>query len=140
MIKIGRKPNIVTILREEKYNEMFTTDLYRIKEFIAVSDYPDKIDPNVILKINENVVKLTKEDFSDYFDELDLDEQFMMYLYENIITASTHKKINRIIKKLLDSPKKCSEEDIMAISNWESSNHSVYCTLRGIASGEIVLH
>lgn len=137
---VGRKPNIITIPYPDKYKEMFTTNLDRINEFIAVSDYPDKIDPHVIHKINKKAVKLSKRDFSDYFDELDLDEQFMMYLYENIITANTNKKINRIIKKLLNPDKKCTEEDIIAISNWDSKNHSMYCTNIAVESGKLILH
>jgi hypothetical protein len=137
--KVGRKPNIINIPYPDMYKEMFTTDLDRIKEFIAVSDYPDRIDPYVIHKINEKAVKLSKRDFSYYFEEVDIDEQFMMYLYENIITASTDKKINRIIKKLIDPKKKCTEEDILAISCWESSNHSMYCTNIAIESGKLIL-
>jgi hypothetical protein len=61
---------------------MFTTNIDRIKQFIAVSDYPDKIDPHVILKINEQAVQLSRQQFSYFFSNLHDDEQIMMYLYE----------------------------------------------------------
>ena len=38
-IKIGRKPNIITVQSTDAHREMFTTDIERIKQFIAVSDY-----------------------------------------------------------------------------------------------------
>jgi len=139
-IKIGRKLNTVTINRRDIYNEMFSTDLDRIKEFIAVSDYPDRIDPNVILKINKKAVKLSKDDFSDYTETLDSEDLIMLYLFENTIRITPHGKITRILKKIIDPTKKCSEDELLALMNWESSNHSIYCTLKAIESGELILH
>jgi len=137
-IKIGRKPNIITIKRSERHHEMFTTDIERIKQFIAVSDYPDKIDPYVILKINKKAVKLSKQEFRYYFGDLDEDEQIMMYLYESTVDSGSRRRINKIIKKLIDPDQPCTEKELIDLMHWESGNHSYYLTMSAIERGEII--
>lgn len=137
IIKIGRRPNIVTIKRSEAYYEMFTTDIERIKQFIAVSDYPEKIDPYVILKINKKAVKLSEEDFDDYFDDLVENEQIMMYLFQNIIDVNSHRRINNILMKLIDPNQRCNEKDLIDLMHWGGSNQGYYYTLNAVARGEI---
>ena len=137
-IKIGRKPNSVTIKRCEAYYEMFTTNIDRIKQFIAVSDYPDKIDPRVILKINEQAVRLSEDDFDDYFDDLDDEEQIMMYLYECTINPGYRKRIIKIIKKVIDPNEPCSERDLIDLMHWESGKHGYYHAMTALERGELV--
>jgi len=137
-IKIGRKPNIITIQSTEAHHEMFTTDIERIKQFIAVSDYPDKIDPYVILKINKKAVKLSKQEFRYYFGDLDEDEQIMMYLYESTVDSGSRRRINKIIKKLIDPDQPCTEKELIDLMHWESGNHSYYLTMSAIERGEII--
>jgi len=137
-IKIGRKPNIITIQSSEAHHEMFTTDIERIKQFIAVSDYPDKINPNVILKINEQAVRLSRQDFTDYVEDLDYDEQTMMYLYEYTVDVGSRRRIGRILKKLIDPHQKCTEKELLDLMHWEGGNHSYYLTMTAIERGELV--
>jgi hypothetical protein len=137
-IKIGRKPNIITIQSTEAHHEMFTTDIERIKQFIAVSDYPDKIDPYVIWKINKKAVKLSKQEFRYYFGDLDEDEQIMMYLYESTVDSGSRRRINKIIKKLIDPDQPCTEKELIDLMHWESGNHSYYLTMSAIERGEII--
>ena len=136
-IRIGRKPNIVTIKRSEIYFEMFTTDLERITKIIAASNYPDRIDPHVILKINEQAVRLSERDFIGYFNKLDENDQTMMYLFENIVDVNSRRKINRILMKMIDPNKRCTEKELMDLSRWEGSNHGFYCTLKAVACREV---
>ena len=131
-LKIGRKPNIITIDRNEMHNEMYTTDLERIKQFIAISDYPEKIDPNVILKINEHAIKLPRREYCHYFDKLDSDEQTMIWLFENIIGAD--RKIGNILKRITDPNAVCTEKDLITLMQWESENHAYYCYRKTINS------
>jgi len=137
-ICVGRKPNSVTIKRCEAYYEMFTTNIDRIKKFIAVSDYPDKIDPHVILKINEQAVSLSEDGFSDYFCKLNHKEQIMMYLYECTVDVGSRRKISRILKKLLDPDQPCSEKELLDLMEWEGGNHGYYCAMIELERGEII--
>ena len=137
-IKIGRKPNIITIKRSEWHHEMFTTNLDRITKIIAASDYPDKIDPNVILKINEQAVSLSEDGFSDYFCKLNYKEQIMMYLYECTVDVGSRRKISRILKKLLDPDQPCSEKELLDLMEWEGGNHGYYCAMIELERGEII--
>jgi hypothetical protein len=137
-IKIGRKPNIITIKRSEWHHEMFTTDIDRIKQFIAASDYPNKIDPRVILKINEQAVLLSRQQFSYFFSDLDDDEQIMMYLYECTINPGYRKRIIKIIKKIIDPNEPCSEKDLIDLMHWESGNHGYYLAMTALERGETV--
>jgi len=137
-IKIGRKPNIITIQSTEAHHEMFTTDIERIKQFIAVSDYPDKIDPYVILKINKKAVKLSRQDFIDYVEDLDYDEQLMLYLFESTVDSGSRRRIGRILKKLIDPHQKCTEQELMDLMHWEGSNHGYYCAMVAVERGEIL--
>ena len=137
-IKIGRKPNIITIQSTEAHHEMFTTDIERIKQFIVVSDYPDKIDPYVILKINKKAVKLSEKDFSDYFGSLHDNEQTMMYLYEYTVDVGSRRRIGRILKKLLDPNEPCSEKELIDLMHWEGGNHGYYCAMIALERGEII--
>jgi hypothetical protein len=137
-IKIGRKPNIIIIKSSEAHHEMFTTNIERIKQFIAVSDYPDKIDPNVILKINEQAVRLSTQEFRYYFGSLDDNEQTMMYLYEYTVDVGSRRRIGRILKKLLDPNEPCSEKELIDLMHWEGGNHSYYLTMTAIERGEII--
>jgi len=137
-IKIGRKPNTMTIKSSEAHHEMFTTDIERIKQFIAASDYPEKIDPNVILKINEQAVRLSRQDFIDYVEDLDYDEQTMMYLYEYTVDVGSRRRIGRILKKLIDPHQKCTEKELLDLMHWEGGNHSYYLTMTAIERGELV--
>jgi len=138
IIKIGQKPNIVKIKRSEWHHEMFTTNLDRIKQFITVSDYSDKIDPNVILKINKKAVTLSEEDFSYYVGSLAEDELIMLYLYESLIDSGSRKRITRILKKLIDPDQSCNENELIDLMQWESGNHSYYCIMVAIENGEII--
>jgi len=137
-IKIGRKPNIIIIKSSEAHHEMFTTDIERIKQFIAVSDYPDKIDPNVILKINEQAARLSRQDFIDYVEDLDYDEQLMLYLFECTVDSGSRKRIVKILNKLIDPLQSCSEKELIDLMQWESGNHSYYCIMTAIERGEMV--
>jgi len=137
IIKIGRKPNFVTIKRSEAYYEMFTTDLERIKQFIAVSDYPEKIDPYVILKINKRAVKLSEDDFDDYFDDLDEDDKIMAYLFQNTIDINNRRRIGRILMKLINSDQKCNEKELINLMHWGGSNQGYYYTINAVSRGEI---
>ena len=137
-IKIGRKPNIIIIKSSEAHHEMFTTNIERIKQFIAVSDYPDKIDPNVILKINEQAVRLSTQEFRYYFGSLDDNEQTMMYLYEYTVDVGSRRRIGRILKKLLDPNEPCSEKELIDLMHWEGGNHGYYCAMTAIERGEIL--
>jgi 2-hydroxy-3-keto-5-methylthiopentenyl-1-phosphate phosphatase len=134
-IRIGRKPNIVTKKRSEIYFEMFTTDLERITKIIAASNYPDKIDPHVIWRINKNAAHSDEHDFIRYFNKLDENDQTMMYLFENIVDVNSRRKINRILMKMIDPNKRCTEKELMDLSRWEGSNHGFYCTLKAVARG-----
>ena len=138
IIKIGRKPNIITIQSSEAHHEMFTTDIERIKQFIAVSDYPDKIDPEVIWKINKKAVKLSEQDFCYYFGDLEEDEQIMMYLFESTVDSGSRRRINKILKKLIDPDQSCTEKELIDLMQWESGNHSYYCIMIAIERGEIM--
>jgi len=117
---------------------MFTTNLDRIKQFITVSDYSDKIDPNVILKINKKAVTLSEEDFSYYVGSLAEDELIMLYLYESLIDSGSRKRITRILKKLIDPDQSCNENELIDLMQWESGNHSYYCIMVAIENGEII--
>jgi hypothetical protein len=137
VIKIGKRPNILKLKRSEVYFEMFTTDLERIKQFIAASNYPEMIDPYVILKINIKAVKLSEQDFVDYFEDLDYNEQVMLYLFENIINVNSRRRINRIIMKLIDHEQQCNETELIDLMQWQGSNQSYYSTMVAIERGEI---
>jgi hypothetical protein len=137
IVRIGRKSNFVTINRSEIYFEMFTNDLDRIKQFIAASDYPEMIDPNIIWKINKKAVTMSEHEFIRYFGSLDENDQTMMYLFENIVDVNSRRKINRILMKMIDPNKRCTEKELMDLSRWEGSNHGFYCTLKAVARGEI---
>jgi len=130
--KIGRKPNTITIKRTEMHHEMYTTDIERIKQFIVISDYPDKIDPNVILKINEQAVKLSRQEYSYYFDNLESEEQTMLWLFENIIKAD--RKIGNILKKIIDPEAPCTDKELIYLMQWESGNHGYYWSRKRIES------
>jgi len=137
-IKIGRKPNIITIKRSEWHHEMFTTNLDRITKIIAASDYPDKIDPNVILKINKQAVRLSEQDFSYYVGSLSENELIMLYLYECTVDSGSRKRIVKILNKLIDPLQSCSEKELIDLMQWESGNHSYYCIMTAIERGEMV--
>ena len=138
VIKIGKRPNTITIQLSDAHREMFTTDIERITKIIAASDYPEKIDPNVILKINEKAVRLCEQDFVDYFEDLDYDEQTMMYLYEYTVDVGSRRRIGRILKKLIDPHQKCTEKELLDLMHWEGGNHSYYLTMTAIERGELV--
>ena len=136
-ICVGRKPNSVTIKRCEAYYEMFTTNIDRIKQFIAVSDYPDKIDPHVILKINEQAVQLSEDDFDDYFDDLDEDHKIMLYLFQNTIDVNNRRRIGRILMKLINSDQKCNEKELIDLMHWGGSNQGYYYTIKTVSRKEL---
>ena len=141
MIKIGQKPNIITIPREEKYNEMFTTDLNRIKEFIAVCDYPDIVDPNVILDINLRAAKLSEYDFNDYLDSLHPNYREMMHIFQNTIDVDSKKRIGKTLRRHIENGgKRITEEDLLELMCWEEKNHGLYLTFKALDSGELILH
>ena len=94
-MKIGRGSNKIIIKSIDIYNEMFTNDIDRIKQFIAASDYPDKIDANVILEFNKHAVTLTLQEYRYYFNDQKSENKIMMYLYENIF--KNNKKIELTI-------------------------------------------
>ena len=137
-IKIGRKPNTITIQSSDAHREMFTTDIERIIKIIAASNYPEKIDPHVILKINEQAVRLSEQDFVDYFEDLDYDEQVMFYFFENIINVNSRRRINRIIMKLIDPEQQCNETELIDLMQWQGSNQSYYLMMTAIERGELV--
>jgi len=140
MIKIGRKPNIITIPREDMYKEMFTTDLNRIKEFIAVSDYPDIVDPEVILNINQRAVKLLHQDFSNYLSRLPSNYREMMHIFQSTIDVDSKKRIGKIIKRHIEhGGKRITAEHIIELMSWEGGSHSFYITEKAIESGELIL-
>jgi hypothetical protein len=141
MIKIGRKPNIITIPREEKYNEMFTTDLNRIRDFIAVSDYPDIVDPNIILDINKHGVKLSRQDFKYYLASLPPDYREMMHIFQSTIDVDNKKRIGKTIKRHIENGgKRITVEDLLYLMSWEGKNHDLYLTFKELESGELILH
>jgi hypothetical protein len=134
-MKIGRRPNKITIKRIDIYNEMFTNDIYRINQFIAISDYSDKIDPGVILEFNKHAVALSLQEFRYYFNAQNSENKIMMYLYENIF--KDNKKIDKTLKKLMDNPKQCGEEELLYLIEWESSHQGHYHTMKKLYSKNI---
>ena len=114
------------------YNEMFSNDIDRIKQFISISDYPDKIDANVILEFNKHAIALSLQEYRYYFNDQKSEHKLMMYLYENIIEQN--KKIDKTIKKLMENPKQCGEEELLYLIEWESSQQPYYHTMKEIYS------
>jgi len=131
-MKIGRGSNKITIKRIDLYNEMFSNDIDRIKQFIAASDYPDKIDANVILEFNKHAVTLSEQEYRYYFNDQKSEDKRMMYLYENIF--KDNKKIDKILRKFMENPKQCGEEELLYLIEWESSHQPYYHTMKEIYS------
>lgn len=129
-MKIGRGSNKITIKRIDLYNEMFSNDIDRIKQFIAASDYPDKIDANVILEFNKHAVTLSEQEYRYYVSHQQSEDKIMMYFYENIF--KNNKKIDKTLNKLIDQIERCSEDELMYLFRWEGSHHAHYYAMKKI--------
>jgi hypothetical protein len=101
-----------------KYQDMFTTDPEKIRDYIATSQrYSESIDPDIILKINHKAHKLTDTfDYTQFLGTVTEDEYEMLLQFQNIL--DNDKRITKILQK-----KNTSEEDEMYVMNWNTSKY-----------------
>jgi hypothetical protein len=75
---------------------------------------------------------LSEQEYRYYFNDQKSEDKRMMYLYENIF--KDNKKIDKILKKFMENPKQCGEEELLYLIEWESSHQGYYYTMKEIYS------
>ena len=92
----------VEIAIAEKFKAYFSTDIDVITRTIrADRQYKDKIDPQVILRVNELARTMKWPDYQYYMAYLEDDEQVMVMMYQNIFYKNP--KVHRILNKGLSN-------------------------------------
>jgi len=116
----------------EKFHALFTRDLDLITRTIqADRQYRDKIDPQVIRRVNEQAHTMKWNEFWYYVVDLENNGSDMVIMYCNIFYKDT--KIHGLLKKDRSLFK---DADYITLSNWLLSRLSNNASREGLFHGE----
>jgi len=103
------------IARDEKFRAFFSADIDLITRTIqADRQYRDKIDPQVIRRVNEQAHTMKWRDFQYYISNLEDHAHTMTIMYYNIFYKNA--KIHRLLNKGLGA---LEDQDFDYVVNWQ---------------------
>jgi len=118
----GRRSRVrpIVVPEDEKLVAMYTTDVEAIRRYVnANTRYGKFVDPEVIHDINVNANMMTRQEFSDYMNQIDPVKYGMVEYYQAIIANDP------AIFKMLPS-KKQTGDDASYLANRVNDNYSFY--------------
>jgi len=120
------------IALDQKFDAFFTTDLGLITRTIqSNNEYKNKIDPQVILRVNEQAHTLKWRDFKYYIDDLDDHEDSMVIMYCNIFYKDA--RIHRLLQKDRQALK---DTEFLSLGQWMISLYRINAQHDGLFPGE----
>lgn len=120
------------IASDERFHALFTRDLVLITRTIqADRQYRDKIDPQVIRRVNEHAHTMKWNEFWYYVVDLENNGSEMVIMYCNIFYKDA--KIHDLLKKDRSLFK---DTDYITLSNWLLSRLSNNASREGLFHGE----
>jgi len=123
---ISKTPEEIAL--DQKFDAFFTTDLELITRTIqADRQYRDKIDPQVILRVNEQAHTLKWDDFWYYVVDLEPHEYNMNMMYCNIFYKN--KRIHQLLKQ---DPQSLKDTDILYFGQWLMSIYRINAQREGL--------